>query len=99
PAGRGGLNMEVTKRLSQFISHTTFQDLPPPVVHQAKRSVIQAIGAAIAGVDDPSASFWIDFATRQSNGRARPVGVLGCAQRIGLPWAAILNGYLTRVSD
>jgi len=42
---------ERMQRLAQFCVETRFEDLPPALVEQAKRHILDTFGAALAGAD------------------------------------------------
>ena len=44
-----------------FIAHTTFKNIPGPVISQAKRCVLDWVGVTIGGRSHPSSSILIDF--------------------------------------
>ncbi len=40
---------KVTESVIRFVLDTTYEDLPDEVVHEVKRSLLDAIGAALTG--------------------------------------------------
>lgn len=55
--------MEVlTNKVLRFISDTSFEDLPDKVIHQAKRCLLDTLGALLAGSDTPVARIMNSFA-------------------------------------
>ncbi|MFJ2362154.1 MmgE/PrpD family protein [Pseudomonas sp. NPDC087697] len=79
---------ERLQRLAQFCVETRFEDLPPALVAQAKRHILDTVGASLAG-----AASEIAVAARQTfaneNGKTL---VWGTAQHVGAAQAAMLNG-------
>lgn len=79
---------ERLQRLAQFCVETRFEDLPPALVAQAKRHILDTVGATLAG-----AASEIAVAVRQTfaneNGKTL---VWGTAQQVGAAQAAMLNG-------
>lgn len=41
--------MSVARELAKYATSLTFQDLPPDVIHQTKRVVVDTLGCAIGG--------------------------------------------------
>ena len=79
---------ERMQRLAQFCVETRFEDLPPALVEQAKRHILDTFGAALAGADSAVA-----LQARQVFG-AEPGTALvwGSSLRVGAGHAALLNG-------
>jgi len=79
---------ERLQRLAQFCVETRFDDLPPALVAQAKRHILDTVGATLAG-----AASEIAVAVRHTfaneNGKTL---VWGTAQSVGAAQAAMLNG-------
>jgi 2-methylcitrate dehydratase PrpD len=74
--------------LAQFCVDTRFEDLPPALVTQAKRHILDTFGAALAGAGSDVAK-----QTRQVfEGEAGSSLVWGSGQRVGAAQAAMLNG-------
>jgi 2-methylcitrate dehydratase PrpD len=46
-------NLEVTRHLAQFIAETRWDALSPPVVHQAKRALVNFFAVALTGCREP----------------------------------------------
>jgi len=71
--------------------------LASPVVHAAKRCVLDAVACALAGADMP----WVERVlavarAQESPGRA---AVLGRADRMSAPLAALVNGTAVHALD
>lgn len=79
---------ERMQRLAQFCAETRFEDLPPALVEQAKRHILDTFGAALAGADSAVA-----LQARQVFG-AEPGTALvwGTTLGVGAGHAALLNG-------
>ncbi|WP_123581666.1 MmgE/PrpD family protein [Pseudomonas brassicacearum] len=79
---------EPLQRLAQLCVDTRFEDLPPALVAQAKRHILDTVGATLAG-----AASEIAVTVRQTfaneNGQTL---VWGTAQYVGAAQAAMLNG-------
>ena len=79
---------ERMQQLARFCVETRFEDLPPALVEQAKRHILDTFGAALAGADSAVA-----LQARQVFG-AEPGTALvwGASLRVGAGHAALLNG-------
>ncbi|MGE8098336.1 MmgE/PrpD family protein [Pseudomonas fluorescens] len=79
---------ERLQRLAQFCVETRFDDLPPALVAQAKRHILDTVGATLAG-----AASEIAVTVRQTfANETGPTLVWGTAQYVGAAQAAMLNG-------
>ncbi|AMN39521.1 MmgE/PrpD family protein [Rhodoplanes sp. Z2-YC6860] len=83
-----------TQSIAEFATRLTFEDLPPEVVHDCKRRIIDTIGCAIAAFDAEPARIARAVATRASvaNGAA----VIGTAHRTLPELAAFANAVASR---
>ncbi|MDB5809467.1 MAG: MmgE/PrpD family protein [Betaproteobacteria bacterium] len=89
--------MEVTKTLAQFVVDSRYGDIPDPVRHEAKRSVLNWLGCAIGasrheGIDIALA------ALSEFSGPAQAT-VLGRGDRLDIMHAALLNGISSHMFD
>ncbi len=92
PGGRG-----ITAALAEFVVGTRFEDLPPVVVAQAKRCILDCLGVALRGGEEPLAK-----AQEAMLERAAPRGpatVWASARRTGILEAALANGCLGHALD
>ena len=79
---------ERLQRLAQFCVNTGFEDLPPALVAQAKRHILDTFGATLAGADsDVAKQARLVFA-----GETGGTLVWGADLRVGAAQAAMLNG-------
>ncbi|OYQ29323.1 2-methylcitrate dehydratase [Pseudomonas mandelii] len=79
---------ERMQRLAQFCVDTRFEDLPPALVAQAKRHILDTFGATLAGADSEVAK----QARLVFTGESGNTLVWGTDLRLGAAQAAILNG-------
>ena len=87
----------VTRRLAELAATVDVATLPPEVVHQAKRCLLDWIGVGLAGSADPSA-----HSVRQTAALVAPDEggwVLGSPVRVGVLMAALANGVAAHVLD
>jgi 2-methylcitrate dehydratase len=88
---------KIADYISSYAASLRFEDLPPEVVHQAKRLLIDTLGCAIGGyAGEPSkmARALAGMVTSQ-----RPATVLGSGQRTSLDLATFANGVMIRYLD
>ena len=89
--------MGVTRDLAGFVLETGFASLPPEVVKEAKRDVINVIGVALYASRDPSLGILLGLFDDEG-GKERAT-VWGTPQRTTLQNAALANGYLAHLED
>ncbi|KPH02045.1 2-methylcitrate dehydratase [Pseudomonas sp. RIT-PI-q] len=79
---------ERMQRLAQFCVDLRFEDLPPALVAQAKRHILDTFGATLAGADSDVAK----QARQVFDGETGSTLVWGTDLRVGAAQAAMLNG-------
>jgi 2-methylcitrate dehydratase PrpD len=87
----------VTERLASFVAEARSDALPPPVIHQAKRSVMNIIAAALSGCRDPAVESALATLAQFSGGQQATL--LGRHERIDALSAAFLNAAAANVLD
>jgi 2-methylcitrate dehydratase PrpD len=90
-------NPGVTERLAQFVAATKWDALPPPVIHQAKRALMNFFAVALSGCSEPA----IETALRSLAGFSgiRQATVIGRSERLDALGAAFLNAASANVLD
>src|SRR5881409_64725 len=78
-----------TRALARFVATSRPADLPPEVVHQATRCLVDWLGVALGGQQERSVDILLDYA--RLVGGARQASVVGRAFRTSVPLAALLN--------
>ncbi|MGH3344330.1 MAG: MmgE/PrpD family protein, partial [Carbonactinosporaceae bacterium] len=91
------LRTGTTRELSEFIAGLDAADIPPDVVHQAKRCLIDWLGVTLAGSAHASAETL--SAVSGMLGTERGATVLGRDRDAALLLAVLTNGYLAHVLD
>lgn len=89
--------MKSTPQVLQFIRQTTWEDLPSPVQHQAKRCLLDGMGALIAGTRTPAAKITTALAEEQFPGHDATILVRGI--RVSAVGAALANGFAANALD
>jgi len=84
-------------KLLTFLMDTTFKDIPPEVIYQGKRCLIDWIGVTLGGLRYPSTSILID--TVKELGGEKQAAILGTSVRTSVVNAALVNGAMSHVLD
>lgn len=89
--------MSLTQRLAQFTVSTRYDDLPAPVVAEARRLLLDTLGCAIGARDTESGRIALRYA--KLLGGEPAATVLGSHQRNSATNAAYVNARLSNVLD
>jgi len=87
-------NENPTATLGQFISHTTYQDLPEEVVKQAKRCILDLIGAAIGGSRTQVGKLLVGFIEECRTPKESTIP--GWKVKASSPYAALATGSMAQ---
>jgi 2-methylcitrate dehydratase PrpD len=95
--GAAPLGLNVTHDLAAFLARFGYEDLPEAAVHEARRSVLDWLGCALAGSRHPTLGKLLAvLATLSGKPQAT---VLGRRMQLGLLEAALANGQAGHVLD
>jgi 2-methylcitrate dehydratase PrpD len=88
---------EVTRILAQYLVEARYADVPEPVRHQARRSLLNWVGCAVGGAQHPT----LDHALTALKPFSGPeqATVLGRRERLDILHAALMNGIASHVFD
>src|SRR6516165_9726537 len=86
-----------TIRLAEYAAALRYEDLPAPVVQQAKDCIIDTVAAAICGATLPWSRIVIDYAER--TGPRGSSHILGCGSAVQANAAALANGALAHAFE
>ena len=86
-----------TELLSSYACNLTYEDLPPEVVHQVKRTVADTLGCAVGGYLSEPAKVARKLAGDVSSGT--PSRILGTNDYSSLDMAGFANGVMVRYLD
>lgn len=87
----------IVETLTDYAVALRFEDLPPDVVHQAKRLLIDTLGCAIGGfAGEPSV---VARALAESVSSRQPATVLGTGRETSPDLATFANGVMIRYLD
>ena len=89
--------MEATARVAQFISTTTYEDLPKEAVARAKRCILDCLGVSVAGAASPVGDIVRGYL--QDVEASPKCTVIGLANRTSPTNAAFANGTLGHALD
>ena len=89
--------MSYTKKTLDFIHTLSYDSLPREVKHQAKRCLLDTLGAAIAGYRTPVAALMEGFARDQFPGDQ--AGIIVSGTRVSASGAALANGFAVNALD
>ncbi len=90
--------MTIVEQLADFSHRTRFADLPPQVVHEAKRIVLDSLGCALAAVDEPKTVAGIQYA-RLIGAGSHEATVIGFPERLSSIGASFANGEAINALD
>jgi len=90
-------NPGVTERLARLVAQTQWSELPPPVAHQAKRSLMNFFAVALTGCRNET--FETALASLAEFSGGREATLIGRRERIDTLGAAFLNAAGANVLD
>src|SRR5215472_1108909 len=90
-------NLAVTARLAQFVAETQWDALSAPVVHQAKRALVNFFAVALIGCREPAIETTLRSLATFSG--AEQATVIGRGERVDALSAAFLNAASANVLD
>ncbi len=91
------MNPELTQQTLRFIITTRWADLPRQVQHQAKRGLLDALGALLAGTQTPVGGIMRCFARDHFGGTGATL--LGSGEQCSPLAAALANGFAGNALD
>jgi 2-methylcitrate dehydratase PrpD len=89
--------MGATEKIARFIVGTNYEDIPRDVVEKAKRTALDCLGAALAGVGEPVSQTITSYVTKL--GGAPQASVFGAGLKVSVPDAALANGVIAHALD
>lgn len=88
---------ETTAQLAEFVSERPSGSLPPDVAHAGRRTIANSVALAAAASRHPAVTRAADAA--RALGGAGTATRLGCAERLPVQWAALVNGLAAHIED
>lgn len=90
----------IVEALAGFTTETRFEDLPPSVIEESKRILIDSIGCALGGLSHPKGTIGVQYARLMGPGApGAQATILGTGERVSAVGAAFANGELINALD
>jgi 2-methylcitrate dehydratase PrpD len=88
---------KTTEAFAQFVADTRFEDIPPPVIDQAKKLMLDCIGIALAGSLDAAGKIIVEL-VKEMGGHPE-ASVIGAGFKTSVLNAALANGVMAHALD
>ncbi len=89
--------MGIARELAKYAAALSFRDLPPDVIHQTKRVVLDTLGCGIGGYGSESSSIIQELV--KELGHPGEATIFGSGLRTSCLNAALANGAMVRYLD
>ncbi len=89
--------MGATEKIARFVVDTGFENIPRDAVEKAKRTALDCLGAALAGVVEPVSQTITGYVTKL--GGPPQATVFGAGVKVSVPDAALANGAIAHALD
>jgi 2-methylcitrate dehydratase PrpD len=89
--------MGATEKIARFIVDTGYEDIPRDAMEKAKRTALDCLGVALAGVVEPVSQTITAYVTKLS-GPPR-ASVFGAGRKVSVQDAALANGVIAHALD
>jgi len=86
-----------TEKLCQFVSHTGYEDIPQEVKKAAKRAILDYLGVAMSGSQEPSGRIMCEMI--RENCSPEEATVIGARFKASCTLAALANGTSAHTQD
>lgn len=87
----------LAQRLGAYAADLRYEDLPPEVIHQAKRMIVDTLGCALGGYDSEPSRIALDHAATVTS--TQPATVLCTGLQTSPDLAVFANGVMIRYLD
>ena len=91
------MSTNLTRQIGTFVSELRWADVPESARTATRRTAANVVGLSVGAADAPAADAVV--ATAADLGLRGEARVLGRAERLTPPWAALLNGLTAHVED
>jgi 2-methylcitrate dehydratase PrpD len=88
----------IAERLVRYVSQTTYDKLPPEVVRETKKFILDTIGVGLAGAREPGCSEVVDVVKKWS-GHDKGSTIIYYGDKVSPPEAAFANSVLMHALD
>lgn len=89
--------MGATEKIARFLVDTKYEDVPREAVEKAKRTALDCVGAALAGVGEPVSQTITGYVTKF--GGPPQASVFGAGLKSSVADAALANGTIAHALD
>jgi len=89
--------MGATEKIAEFIVTNDYRQIPRDAVEKAKRTALDCIGAALAGVSEPVSQTIMSYTTKL--GGPAQASVFGAGAKVTVADAALANGCIAHALD
>jgi 2-methylcitrate dehydratase PrpD len=89
--------MGATEKIARFIIETDYEDIPRDAVEKAKRTALDCLGAALAGVVEPVSQTITGYVKKL--GGPPQASVFGAGLKVSVQDAALANGVIAHALD
>ena len=89
--------MGATEKIARFIFDTGYENIPRDAVEKAKRTALDCVGAALAGVVEPVSQTITGYVTKL--GGPPQASVFGAGLKVSVEDAALANGSIAHALD
>src|SRR5882724_12504958 len=89
--------MAATEKIAGFIVDTRYEDIQGDALEKVKRTALDCLGAALAGVSEPVSQTIISYATKL--GGPAQASVFGAGLKVSVQDAAMANGCIAHALD
>jgi 2-methylcitrate dehydratase PrpD len=89
--------MGATEKIARFIVDTGYEDIPRDAAEKAKRTALDCLGAAVAGVGEPVSQTITGYVTKL--GGPPQASVFGAGLKVSVADAAMANGSIAHALD
>jgi 2-methylcitrate dehydratase PrpD len=89
--------MGATEKVARFLVDTKYEDVPREAMEKAKRTALDCVGAALAGVGEPVSQTITGYVTKL--GGTPQASVFGKGLKISVADAALANGTIAHALD
>src|SRR5438309_2104056 len=89
--------MGATEKIAHFVVETDYKDIPRDAVEKAKRTSLDCLGAALAGVGEPVSQTITGYVTKL--GGPSQASVFGAGLKVSVSDAALANGCVAHALD
>jgi 2-methylcitrate dehydratase PrpD len=89
--------MGATEKIAGFIVDTDYEDMPRDAVEKAKRTALDCLGAALAGVGEPVSQTITDYVKKL--GGPPQASIFGAGVKVSIRDAALANGVIAHSLD